>query len=73
MGTSMHPRAGIKAALVTAAVGLLICTPATADAAEPGALGVPGDVVDVPLRSALQALDVQEEVRAGYERSRFRH
>ncbi|WP_329537354.1 hypothetical protein [Streptomyces sp. NBC_01450] len=33
----------------------------------------PGDSVTLPVRDALQALAVQDESRAGYERSKFKH
>ncbi|MFJ9968705.1 HNH endonuclease family protein [Streptomyces avermitilis] len=33
----------------------------------------PGDTVTLPVRDALQALTVQDEIRAGYERSKFKH
>ncbi|TLS45814.1 HNH endonuclease [Streptomyces montanus] len=48
---------------------LLAPTTATAHAAA----AAPGDTVTLPVREALQALPVEDESRAGYERSKFRH
>ncbi|MDW8478386.1 HNH endonuclease family protein [Streptomyces scabiei] len=59
-------RATGLAAAAFSALALLI-TPTTVRAAEPG------DRVVLPVRDALAQLVVEDEDRAGYERSKFRH
>lgn len=63
----------IAAAAVAALAALLAAT--TAHAAPAGHLSrhAPGDTITLPFRDALQALIVQDESRAGYERSKFKH
>jgi hypothetical protein len=60
-----HTHALATAATVLSALTALL-TPAPAAAA-------PGETVTLPVRDALQALPVEPENRAGYERSKFRH
>lgn len=49
--------------------------PGTAHAAlaAPDRAASPGDTITMPVRDALQGLPVQDESRAAYERSKFRH
>ncbi|MET7988722.1 HNH endonuclease family protein [Streptomyces sp. NPDC005281] len=58
-----------------AALAVLITQAGTAHAAPaaPDRAASPGDTITMPVRDALQALPVQDESRAGYERSKFRH
>jgi hypothetical protein len=55
------------AATLLSALTLTAALPTTAQAA------APGDTVVMPVREALTALPVQDEVRAGYSRDLFRH
>ncbi|MFF2128722.1 HNH endonuclease family protein [Streptomyces olivochromogenes] len=64
------PAARTAAAALSAFVVLL--APTTAHAATPTHVA-PGDTVAMPVRDALKALPVQDESRAGYERTKFRH
>ncbi|WP_405669546.1 HNH endonuclease family protein [Streptomyces sp. NBC_01530] len=63
-----HASALATAATVLSALAALL-TPAPVFAAAAAA----GETVTLPVRDALQALPVEEENRAGYERSKFRH
>ncbi|MFE2972209.1 HNH endonuclease family protein [Streptomyces sp. NPDC059340] len=65
------PAARTAAAALSALAVLL--APTTAHAATPTHVVAPGDTVAMPVRDALQALPVQDENRAGYERTKFRH
>ncbi|MEV7683259.1 HNH endonuclease family protein [Streptomyces sp. NPDC088341] len=60
----------IRAAAVLAALGALLA-PTSAYAVE--AAAAPGDRTVLPVRDALAALPLQDESRAGYERTKFRH
>ncbi|MFF1604780.1 hypothetical protein ACFVYV_46635 [Streptomyces mirabilis] len=60
------------AAAALAALAVLLA-PTTAHAATPTQAAAPGDTVAMPVLDALQALPVQDENRAGYERTKFRH
>ncbi|WP_406358632.1 HNH endonuclease family protein [Streptomyces sp. NBC_00658] len=61
-------RTAQTAAITLAALGSLLTPIANAHAT-----AAPGDTVAMPVRDALQALTIQDESRAGYERSKFRH
>ncbi|RPF30348.1 HNH endonuclease family protein [Streptomyces sp. TLI_185] len=57
------------AATVLSALTMLLAPAGPAHAGS----ATPGETVTLPVRDALQALPVEEENRAGYERSKFRH
>ncbi|MFF2132377.1 hypothetical protein ACFVW1_44960 [Streptomyces olivochromogenes] len=61
------------AAAVAALAALLAPTTAHATPAYHLSRHAPGDTITVPVRDAPQALIVQDESRAGYERSKFKH
>ncbi|MFE9769457.1 HNH endonuclease family protein [Streptomyces sp. NPDC005808] len=62
-------RSARPAALALCVLSALLAPTATAHATP----AAPGDTVTLPVRNALQALAIQDESRAGYERSKFRH
>jgi hypothetical protein len=51
----------------------VLLTPATAHAASAERATAPGNTVTLPVREALAALPVNDESRAGYERTKFKH
>ncbi|MFC5200363.1 HNH endonuclease family protein [Streptomyces kaempferi] len=66
------PASRVAAGLCSLAA-LLAPTPAQGAPAGPVGLQAPGDTVTLPVREALHGLVRQEESRAGYERSKFKH
>ncbi|MFG2370500.1 HNH endonuclease family protein [Streptomyces sp. NPDC048504] len=62
-----------RTAAATLSALTVLLSPATAHAVTPERTIAPGDTVTLPVRDALAALPVQDESRAGYERSKFRH
>ncbi|MFD8222278.1 hypothetical protein ACFV2U_53815 [Streptomyces sp. NPDC059697] len=71
----MHftPAARTAAAALSALAVLLAPTTAHAAPADHLPRHAPGDTITLPVRDALQALIVQDESHAGYERSKFKH
>ncbi|MEU8950794.1 HNH endonuclease family protein [Streptomyces sp. NPDC048489] len=67
------PYASRAAAGICALAAVLTTTAAHAAPAGPLARQAPGDTITLPVRDALQGLIVQDESRAGYERSKFKH
>ncbi|MCX4673679.1 HNH endonuclease family protein [Streptomyces sp. NBC_01381] len=57
----------IRAAAVLAALAALLAPTTSVHAADPG------DTINLPVRDALAALTVTDEVRTGYDRDLFRH
>ncbi|MFJ2738188.1 HNH endonuclease family protein [Streptomyces sp. NPDC087440] len=72
VGTMYFSRTITTTAAAATILAALIA-PAAAQAPAPGSLGAPGDVLTMPLQDALQVLIIQDESRAGYDRSKFRH
>ncbi len=66
-GPALRLARTLRAAAVALSVPAALLAPTTT------AHAAPGDTVTLPVQDALHALPIQEESRAGYERSKFRH